>query len=126
MILMSPWRHHNLEAHLDAYIKAASVCDDRKSPLFRSAAGRTGVLAERLMHRIDAYQVIRRRASDADLKTRIDCHSFGATGITAYLDNGGTLENGQLMAAHESPRTTKLCDRTGNAITLDEVERIAI
>jgi hypothetical protein len=31
------------------------------------------------------------------------------------------------MAAHESPRTTKLYDRsTGDEITLDEVERIAI
>jgi hypothetical protein len=49
-----------------------------------------------------------------------------ATGITAYLDNGGTLENAQLMVAHESPRTTKLYDRTGDEITLDEVERIII
>jgi hypothetical protein len=32
------------------------------------------------------------------------CHVFRATGITAYLDKGGTLENAQLMAAHESPR----------------------
>ena len=46
--------------------------------------------------------------------------------ITAYMDAGGTLENAQLMAAHESPRTTKLYDRTGDAITLDEVERIRI
>jgi site-specific recombinase XerD len=38
----------------------------------------------------------------------------------------GTLENAQLMAAHESPRTTKLYDRTGDEITLDEVERIVI
>jgi hypothetical protein len=30
------------------------------------------------------------------------------------------------MAAHESPKTTKLYDRTGDAITLDEVERIKI
>jgi hypothetical protein len=28
------------------------------------------------------------------------------------------------MAAHESPRTTKLYDRTSDAIALDEVERI--
>ena len=47
-------------------------------------------------------------------------------GITAYLEAGGTLENAQAMAAHESPRTTKLYDRTGDEITLDEVERIAI
>ena len=37
---------------------------------------------------------------------------------------GGTLENAQAMAAHESPRTTKLYDRTDDEITLDEVERI--
>jgi integrase/recombinase XerD len=30
------------------------------------------------------------------------------------------------MAAHESPRTTKLYDRTGDEITLDEAERITI
>ena len=33
------------------------------------------------------------------------------------------LENAQAMAAHESPCTTKLYDRTGDE---DEVERIAI
>jgi hypothetical protein len=44
-----------------------------------------------------------------------------ATGITASMDAGGTLENAQLMAAHESPKTTKLYDRTGDIITLDEV-----
>jgi hypothetical protein len=49
-----------------------------------------------------------------------------AAGITAYLEAGGTLENAQAMAAHESPRTTKLSDRTGDKITLDEVERIAV
>jgi hypothetical protein len=30
------------------------------------------------------------------------------------------------MAAYESPRSTKLNDRTGDKITLDEVEWIAI
>ena len=56
----------------------------------------------------------------------MDARHDRATGITAYLDNGGTLENAQLVAAHESPRATKLYDRTGDEITLDEVERIAI
>jgi hypothetical protein len=57
---------------------------------------------------------------------RIGCHTFRATGITAYLEAGGTLENAQAMAAHERPRTTKLYDRTGDEITLDEVQRISI
>lgn len=46
--------------------------------------------------------------------------------MTSSLEAGGTLENAQAMAAHESPRTTKLYDRTADVITLDEVERIVI
>ena len=118
--------HHNLEAYLDAYISAAGVREESKSPLFRSAAGRTGELTDKPMNRVDAYRMIQRRADDAKLRIRIGCHTFRATGITAYLEAGGTLENAQAMAAHESPRTTKLYDRTGDEITLDEVERIAI
>lgn len=52
--------------------------------------------------------------------------TFRATGITVYLDNGGSLENAQAMAAYESPRTTKLYDRTDDQITLDQVEKIGI
>ena len=43
-----------------------------------------------------------------------------------YLEAGGTLENARAIAAHESLRTTKLYDGTGDEITLDEVERITI
>lgn len=68
--------------------------------------------------------MIKRRARAADLPASTCCHTFRATGITAYLQNGGTLEHAQAIAAHESPRTTKLYDRTNDEITLDEVERI--
>jgi integrase len=54
------------------------------------------------------------------------CHTFRTTSITIYLENSGTLEYAQQIAAHESPRTTKLYDRTSDQITLDEIERIAI
>jgi site-specific recombinase XerD len=118
--------HHTLEAYLDAYLDAAGIRESGKSPLFRSAVWHSGMLTEYAMHRVDAYRMIQRRAAAMSLKVRINCHTFRATGITAYMDAGGTLEKAQLMAAHESPRTTKLYDRTGDAITLDEVERIRI
>jgi hypothetical protein len=53
-------------------------------------------------------------------------HRFGSELVTllAYLQNGGTLEHAQQIAAHQSPRTTKLYDRTKDEISLDEVERI--
>jgi site-specific recombinase XerD len=118
--------HHKLEQFLDEYFDAAGIRETGKTPLFRSAVGRTGILTERPMHRIDAYQMVRRRTAEAGLNGKLGCHVFRATGITAYLEAGGTLENAQAMAAHESPRTTKLYDRTGDQITLDEVERIQI
>ena len=55
--------------------------------------------------------MIQRRAEAAGIKTRISCHSFRATGITTYLQNGGKLEVAQAMAGHESARTTGLYDR---------------
>jgi integrase/recombinase XerD len=118
--------HHKLEAFLDEYLRTAGIAGDEKSPLFRSAVRRTGTLAATSMHRVDAWRMVQRRAAELGMKVKIGCHTFRATGITAYLEAGGTLENAQAMAAHESPRTTKLYDRTGDEITLDEVERIAI
>ncbi len=78
------------------------------------------------MTRKDALKMVQRRAKKAGLLTKVNCHTFRATGITAYLSNGGALEYAQTMAAHESPRTTKLYDRTSDEISLDEVERITI
>jgi integrase/recombinase XerD len=62
----------------------------------------------------------------AGITAPIGNHTFRATGITAYLANGGALEHAQEMAAHESPRTTKLYDRTKERLTQDEVERIRL
>ncbi|MFO0888330.1 MAG: tyrosine-type recombinase/integrase [Isosphaeraceae bacterium] len=78
------------------------------------------------MSRVKAFDMVRRRAIAAGLGDRVCCHTFRATGITAYLENGGTIEKAQQIAAHESPKTTKLYDRTDDQITLDEIERIAI
>ncbi len=118
--------HHNLEAYVDAYLDAAGIRDAKKTPLFRSARGKTKTLTENPMARGDVYRMIRRRARDAGIETPIGCHSFRATGITAYLKNGGRLELAQQMAGHESARTTGLYDRRDEEITLDEVERITI
>jgi integrase len=108
------------------YLDAAGLRGEGKGPLFRSAIGKIGALTDKPMSRVDAYRMVRRRTADAGFKNRLGCHVFRATGITAYLERGGTLENAQAMAAHESPRTTKLYDRTGDQITLDEVEKIQI
>jgi site-specific recombinase XerD len=119
--------HHNLESYLDAYLDAAGIRGETKSPLFRSATPfRSGMLKDRGMTRSDAFYMVRRRAAKIGMQIKVGCHTFRATGITVYRDKGGSLEGAQAMAAHASPRTTKLYDRTGDEITLDEVERITI
>jgi integrase/recombinase XerD len=119
--------HHALAEALHAYIIAAGIAEDRKGFLFRTARGHNGtVLSDKAMSQPDAWRMIRRRASAAGIAAEIGCHTFRATGITAYLSNGGALEHAQEMAAHESPRTTKLYDRTKERLTQDEVERIRL
>ncbi len=117
--------HHNAKAYMDAYLEAAGLAGEKSAPLFRTV-DRHGRLTARRMTRNDALRMIKRRARAAGLPGAVSCHTFRATGITAYLENGGTIENAQAIAAHESPRTTKLYDRTGDEITLDEIEKIQI
>jgi integrase/recombinase XerD len=118
--------HHTAEQYLDEYIAAAGISDEKNRPLFRTTRGRIRELTTRAMSRFDAFKMIRRRAEDAGISSEIACHTFRATGITEYLRNGGTIEHAQQIAAHESPRTTKLYDRTNDTISLDEIERIVI
>ncbi len=119
--------HHSLAEALHTYITAAGIGDDRKGFLFRTGRGHVATtLSQQPMTQPDAWRMIRRRAVVAGITAPIGNHTFRATGITAYLGNGGALEHAQEMAAHESPRTTKLYDRTNDEITLDEIERIAI
>lgn len=117
--------HHNAEAYVDTYLTAAHIADDRKGPLFRSLS-RERCLIERRLHRLEVLAMIKRRARQAGLPPTTCCHTFRATGITTYLQNGGAIEHAQQIANHESPRTTKLYDRTSDAINLDEIERIII
>ncbi|MGK7871564.1 hypothetical protein ACFHPP_30400, partial [Falsiroseomonas sp. E2-1-a20] len=74
----------------------------------------------------NVYRMIGRRAEAAGVATQIGCHSWRARVITAYLENGGLLEHAHAMAGHASARTTKLYDRRGEQVSLDEVERITL
>jgi integrase len=118
--------HHNLEEYLTAYLDGARLRDDPKGPLFRAIGRATGKLTRTVLPQADAYAMIRRRAAAAGIATKLGNHSFRATGITAYLKNGGTLEKAAAMANHASTRTTQLYDRRRDEVSLDEIERIAI
>jgi len=118
--------HHNLEEYLLAYIEGCGLREDRKGPLFRTIGRKTKRLTATPLPQQSAFAMVRRRAAAAEIGTAIGNHSFRATGITAYLKNGGTLETAATMANHSSTRTTQLYDRRPDDVTLDEVERVLI
>jgi site-specific recombinase XerD len=118
--------HHNLEEYLTGYLDGAGLRGDPKGPLFRTIGRGTSQLTRTVLPQANAYAMIRRRATAAGIATKLGNHSFRATGITAYLKNGGTLEKAAAMANHASTRTTQLYDRRRDELSLDEVERIVI
>lgn len=118
--------HHNLEAYLTAYLEQTGLIEDGKGPLFRTIGRGTAKLTTTPLPQANAYAMVARRAAAIGIKTKIGNHTFRATGITAYLKNGGTLEKAAAMANHASTRTTQLYDRRNDDINLDEVERVLI
>jgi site-specific recombinase XerD len=118
--------HHNLEAYLHEYIDGAGLASEPKALLFQTYSRATGQLTGNPLPQANAYAMIQRRAKSGGIITRVGNHTFRATGVTAYLKNGGTLEKAAQMANHASTRTTQLYDRRAEEVTLDEVERVLI
>jgi site-specific recombinase XerD len=119
--------HHNLEEYLTAYLDGCALRLTPSAPLFPTVhGGRGGELTTTPLPTANAWAMIRRRARLAGIETPVGNHTFRATGITAYLTNGGTLEKAAAIANHASTRTTQLYDRRSDDVNLDEIERILI
>jgi integrase/recombinase XerD len=117
--------HHKAEEYLEAYMEAADIAGDGKGFMFQSA-DRSGNLTRAALHPDEALMMVKARAIAAGLTESTCCHTFRATGITAYLSNGGSLENAQYMAGQASASTMKLYDRRNDKIALSEIERIVL
>lgn len=117
--------HKHAAEYVEAYIRIANIGHEKKLPLFRSTKKRF-VVSENGLDPNDVLRMIKKRAKAAGLPESVCCHTFRATGITTFLSNGGRLENAQAIAAHESPISTKLYDRTNTPLCMEDVERIKI
>ena len=109
---------------ISQYLKATGLEKEPQSPLLPAALGKTGKLSRRPLMRTDAADMLKRRLKQAGLPAHYSPHSFRATGITNFLENDGTLEAAQRIAGHADSRTTKLYDRRGQKVLLEDMERI--
>jgi site-specific recombinase XerD len=116
--------HRKLEEILDEYLKVSKLRERPNEPLFPTTLGKSRELGFRPMTRFDGANLLKRRLRHAGIVGDYSPHSFRATGITNYLENGGTLEAAQRIAGHADSRTTKLYDRRGQKVLLEDMERI--
>jgi len=116
--------NHVLEEIVDAYLQASGLLSYPTGPLFPTTRGKSRELGIRTMTRIDAARMLRRRLSKAAVVGKYSPHSFRATGLTRFLEEGGTLEAAQNIADHADSRTTKLYDRRQQVVLREDVERI--
>ena len=118
---------HDLEQMLFEYMhEVGSVDAGKDTPLFPTAARKSGTLTTNAMYGVDVYRMVKRRLKDAGLESRLSPHSFRVTTITDLLEQGVPLEDVQRLAGHADPRTTRLYDRRQKKITRNIVERISI
>lgn len=113
--------HHELEDYLLAYMKRAGFEGMTDTPLFRAFDNHTRKLGEKALTRMKAWEMVQRRARAAGVTTKASNHTFRATGITTFLENGGAIEKARDMAAHASIRTTQLYDRRNKTVKMDDV-----
>jgi integrase/recombinase XerD len=71
-------------------------------------------------------KLVEKRAETSGILKRVCCHSFRATGVTEYMNSGGTIEIAQRIAGHTSPSTTRIYDRSGGPTDPEEIERVRI
>ena len=86
--------HHRAAEALDEYLEACGLEEPREA-LFQSVEPAGRRLTGRALQRRVVLAMIKRRSAAAGLPPSTCCHTFRATGITAYLSNGGTLEHAQ-------------------------------
>ncbi len=92
--------HHQAAEDIEQYMEKAGIAGQRSLPLFRTFGGKGRALTEKPLTTLAIWQMIKRRAKKAGLPEEVCCHSFRATGITNYLQNGGTIEVSAQIAAH--------------------------
>lgn len=108
-------------------LRETAYCHAKKKVIYSEGMGRHRLLDPGVrLPRRQALKMVKRRAKRAGLTDGVSNHTFRATGITADLQNGGTVENAQRIAAHESRRSTKLYDRTSDEINLGEIEKLNV
>jgi integrase len=107
-------------------LERSYLASNPSAPLFPSFGKNRETIELRRLDRRSVLKLVEKRARTSGILKRVCCHSFRATGVTEYMNSGGTIEIAQRIAGHTSPSTTRIYDRSGDQLTLQEIERVQI
>ena len=118
--------HSKAREAIDCWLEASGLSSNPAAPFFPAfVKGRRSTQLKPLDRR-SVLKLVEKRAKASGIIKRVCCHSFRATGITEYMNSGGTIEIAQKIAGHKSPSTTRIYDRSGDSLTIEEIERVQI
>jgi Phage integrase family len=118
--------HSKAKEAVDLWLERSHLASNPSAPLFPSFGKNRETLNWRRLDRRSVLKLVEKRAKASGILKRVCCHSFRATGVTEYMNSGGTIEIAQRIAGHTSPATTRIYDRSGDQLTLAEIERVQI
>ena len=125
-------KEHEVPAHskareaIDLWLEASGLASNPAAPLFPAFGKDRETMELRCLDRRSILKLVESRARASGIIKRVCCHSFRATGITEYMNSGGTIEIAQQIAGHESSSTTRIYDRSRDRLTIEEIERVQI
>jgi integrase/recombinase XerD len=110
---------------IDEWLLESGLAEMASMPLFPAFSQNRELITSRPMTRVNIWGLIQTRSRAVGIKKRIGCHSFRGTGLTAYMNSGGTIEIAQRIAGHAQPTTTKIYDRSHDRVTIAEIEKVS-
>jgi site-specific recombinase XerD len=117
--------HSKAREAIDQWLLASGLGSNPSAPLLPAFGKNKKTPELRHMDRTSVWKLVQARAHASGLKKRVCCHSFRATGITEYMNAGGSLDIAQRMAGHSQLSTTKIYDRSQDRLTMAEIEKVS-
>jgi integrase len=117
--------HSKAREAIDEWLLAFGFGSNPSAPLFPAFGKNKKTPELRHMDRTSVWKLVQARAQASGLKKRVCCHSFRATGITEYMNAGGSLDIAQRIAGHSQLSTTKIYDRSQDRLTMAEIEKVS-
>ena len=118
--------HSKAKEAVDLWLERSYLTSNPSAPLFTPFSKNRETIELRHLDRRSVLKLVEKRAKASGILKRVCCHRFRATGVTEYMNSGGTIEIAQRIAGHTSPSTSRIYDRSGDQLTLEEIERVQI